>query len=43
MDPLEQVAGPRHVVEAVRRIDRLDPLDGYQREMVTTITAMGSE
>jgi CBS domain-containing protein len=37
MDLLEQVAGPRHVVEAVRRIDRLDPLEGFQREMVTVV------
>lgn len=33
----EQAAGPLRVVEAVRRIDTIAPLDDYQREMVTVI------
>ena len=37
MDLLEQAAGPLHVVQAVRRIDALGPLDAYQREMVTVV------
>ena len=37
MDLLEQAAGPLHVVEAVRRIDGLAPLDGYQGELVTVV------
>jgi CBS domain-containing protein len=32
-----QAAGPLHVVEAVRRIDGLAPLDRYQGEMVTLV------
>lgn len=32
-----QAAGPLHVVEAVRRIDEIAPLDGYQREMTTVV------
>ena len=32
MDLLEQATGPLHVVEAVRRIDDLEPLGDYQRE-----------
>ena len=32
-----QAAGPLHVVEALRRIDEIAPLDGYQREMVTVV------
>jgi CBS domain-containing protein len=40
MDLLEQAAGPLHVVDAVRRIDGLAPLDGYQREMVTVVARL---
>jgi len=32
-----QAAGPLQVVAALRRIDELAPLDGYQREMVTLV------
>ena len=32
-----KAAGPLHVVAAVRRIDELAALDGYQREMVTLV------
>ena len=32
-----QAAGPLHVIDEVRRIDALAPLDGYQREMVTVV------
>jgi len=37
MDLLERAAGPLRVIEAVREIEELAPLDGYQREMVTVV------
>ena len=37
MDLLDQVATPLRVIDEVRGIDRLEPLDGYQREVVAVV------
>src|SRR5688572_17736217 len=36
----DSVAGPLRLVEDVRGIDRLEPLDTYQSELVTTVRAL---
>jgi CBS domain-containing protein len=37
MDLLDQVATPLRVIDEVRGIDRLEPLDGYQREVAAVV------